>query len=204
MRMRASHTTDSDILAVYNTGKTLHIIGINEGWYKVEEAEGTGYIRSDYVEIVSDASHSNINTVSTKSGVTAPPVSDEDSSSLGEKIANYALQFVGYNYVYGEESPSRGFDCSGLTWYVYHQFGYDIERRASLQYANNGVSISKDQLQKGDLVFFSSNGSGVTHVGTYIGNGQFVHASTSRTGVIISDLGSSYYTGVYWGAKRII
>lgn len=202
VRMRSGHSTDDEVIATYSSGKEVNIIGINEGWYKVEEEEGTGYIRSDYVDVTGGASYATVSTLSDGS-VTTRSV-DTESASLGEQIANYALQFVGYNYVYGEESPSRGFDCSGLTWYVYKQFGYSLERRASLQYANNGVKISKDELQKGDLVFFSSNGSGVTHVGMYIGNGQFVHASTSKVGVIISDLGSSYYTRVYWGAKRII
>ena len=64
--------------------------------------------------------------------------------------------------------------------------------------------VSKSELQPGDLVFFSSNGSSVTHVGIYIGNGQFVHASTSKTGVIISNLSSAYYLRVWFGAKRIL
>lgn len=190
VRMRKGHSTSDEVITSYDTGKTVAIIGINEGWYKVAEAEGTGYIRSDYVKLTGGAP-----------SYTSDPA---ESSDLGTQIANYALQFVGYSYVYGEESPSRGFDCSGLTYYVYSQFGYKLERRASMQYKYNGRSISKSELQKGDLVFFSSSGTGVTHVGIYIGNGQFVHASTSKTGVIISDLGSSYYTRVYWGAKRII
>ena len=126
------------------------------------------------------------------------------SSSLGQEIANLALSFEGYDYVYGAESPSVGFDCSGLVYYVYGQFGYSLSRTASQQYKNNGVSVSKDELQQGDLVFFSSNGYSVTHVGIYIGDGQFVHASTSTTGVIISDLDSSYYTRVWFGATRIV
>ena len=87
---------------------------------------------------------------------------------------------------------------------MYGQFGYSLSRTASQQYKNNGYSVSKSELQQGDLVFFSSNGYSVTHVGIYIGGGQFIHASTSTTGVIISDLNSSYYTRVWFGAKRIV
>jgi cell wall-associated NlpC family hydrolase len=83
----------------------------------------------------------------------------------------------------------------GTTW---------AERRASLQFANNGVSVAKADLQPGDLVFFSSDGSGVTHVGLYYGDGMFVNASTESTGVIFSSLSSDWYTRTYWGAKRII
>ncbi|MBR5381756.1 MAG: C40 family peptidase [Oscillospiraceae bacterium] len=190
VRLRKTFNTDSEVLGTYQPGTTMDVIGINSGWYKVVIDGKTGYIRSDLMEITGSAAN-----VTKSTG---------DSSSLGTKIADYALQFVGYRYVYGEESPSRGFDCSGLVYYVYGQHGYNLERRASHQYRDNGYSISKSELQAGDLVFFSTNGSSVTHVGIYIGDDQFVHASTSDTGVIISDLTSSYYTRNWFGAKRIV
>ncbi len=191
VRMRTEPSTDSDVLATYDTGVTLDVIGINNGWYKAVDGDKVGYIRSDLMDITGRSSSVSSYTSS-------------GSSSLGQEIANLALSFEGYDYVYGAESPSVGFDCSGLVYYVYGQFGYSLSRTASQQYKNNGVSVSKDELQQGDLVFFSSNGYSVTHVGIYIGDGQFVHASTSTTGVIISDLDSSYYTRVWFGAKRIV
>jgi cell wall-associated NlpC family hydrolase len=190
VRMRSGPSTDYSILGTYYTGTAMNVIGINNGWYKVQYNGTTGYIRSDLFVITGSSASSSSSSTTT-------------SLSIGEKIAQYALQFVGYNYVYGEESPSRGFDCSGLTYYVYGQFGYSISRTASQQYKNNGYSVSKSELQPGDLVFFSSDGYGVTHVGLYIGDGNFVHASTSTVGVIVSSLNSSYYTRVWWGAKRI-
>ena len=125
------------------------------------------------------------------------------SSGKGSQIAQYALQYVGCPYVYGGSSPS-GFDCSGFTTYVMKHFGYSISRTASGQ-MDNGASISKSELQPGDLVFFNNGNSSkrATHVGIYTGNGQFVHASTSTTGVIISDLNSSYYSSTYVGARRL-
>ena len=174
VRMRKSHSTDSAVMAAYDTGTTVSIIGINHGWYKIVTAAGGGP------------------TFTSDTRDTAA------SSSLGQQIANYALQFEGYKYVYGEESPSKGFDCSGLTYYVYGQFGYKLERRASLQCKNNGRFISRSELQPGDLVFFSTNGSYATHVGIYIGNNQYIHASTAKTGVKISTLNE------YFAAKRII
>ena len=83
-------------------------------------------------------------------------------------------------------------------------FGYTINRTASTQ-MDNGTSVSRSELQPGDLVFFNNGSSSkrATHVGIYIGGGQFVHASTSTTGVIVSDMNSSYYTSTYVGARRL-
>ena len=152
-----------------------------DGWYKVDYNGTVGYVSADYAEITT-----------------------QNTSGLGQQIVAYALQFEGYPYVYGAAGPTK-FDCSGLTKYVYAQFGYTLNRSASDQYYN-GVSISKSELQPGDLVLFNSGNASknATHVGIYIGGGQFIHASTSSTGVIISDLNSNYYTGVYVGARRII
>ena len=195
VRMRSGPGTDYSVLGIYQKDTAVAVIGVNNGWYKVQYSGLTGYIRSDLMAVTGAPSYS-------ASEVNA--VSASGNSSLGQQIANLALQYLGYSYVYGAESPSDGFDCSGLVYYVYGQFGYSMERRASMQYAYNGYSVSRDELQQGDLVFFSSDGSGVTHVGIYIGDGQFIHASTSTTGVIISSLDSSYYTRVWWGAKRIV
>ena len=155
------------------------IIGGMGGWYKIEN----GYVSSDYVAQV-DAS------------VAA-------SSGVGSQMAQYALQLVGCPYVYGGSSPS-GFDCSGFVTYVVNHFGFSVARTASGQ-MDNGVAVSRSQLQPGDLVFFNSGNPSkrATHVGIYTGNGQFVHASTSTTGVIVSDLNSSYYSRTYVGACRL-
>jgi len=122
----------------------------------------------------------------------------EASSSLREAITTYALQFVGNPYVYGGNSLTNGTDCSGFVKLIYAEFGYSLERRASLQYANNGTKISVEELRPGDLVFYGSGE--VEHVAMYIGDGRIVHASTSRTGIITANL---YYRTPY-GAVRII
>ena len=114
-----------------------------------------------------------------------------------------AKKYLGYPYVYGGMSPS-GFDCSGFVNYVYKLCGYSMNRVASSIYYGNGVYVNKSDLQLGDLVFFSNSSDSVGHVGIYIGNNQFIHASSSTVGVIISDLGSSYYLAHYVGAKRLI
>ena len=194
IRMREAPSTSGDILGTYQSGASMSVIGINSGWYKVKYDGKTGYIRSDFLELAGGAP-----TATAAKAPAAPPVLSE-----GQKIAAFAKQYVGYPYVYGAESPSDGFDCSGLCYYVYGHFGYTLERRASLQYADNGVSVKKADLKPGDLVFFSSDGEGVTHVGLYYGDGMFVNASTQKTGVIFSSLSSDWYTQTYWGAKRIV
>lgn len=187
VRMRSGPSTGKKAMASYDKGDSVSIIGINNGWYKIVTSVGTGYMRSDYIDITSGGPTYTTDT------------RDADSNySLGQQIANFALQFEGYKYVYGEESPSKGFDCSGLVYYVYGQFGYKMERRASLQCKNNGRYVSRSELQPGDLVFFTQNGSTASHVGIYIGNDHYIHASTAKTGVKISELKE------YFCAKRII
>ena len=203
VRVRSGPSTSYSQISMVTKGDEVQVIGINNGWYKIKSSSYTGYVRSDFIEITgapkSSGSSSSDSSSSSNSGS-----SSNSNSSVGEQIAALARSFVGYPYVYGEESPSRGFDCSGLVYYCYGQFGYSLSRTASKQYANHGTSVSKSELQPGDLVFFSSNGYSVTHVGIYIGDGNFVHASTSTTGVITSSLNSSYYTRVWFGAKRIV
>jgi len=189
VRMRSTPESDKDnVVAWFTKGANLKIIGINNGWFKIQYNDLKGYIRSDLIDLV---------------GVETKAYSESIPTSTGNKIADFALQFVGYSYVYGAESPDVGFDCSGLVWYTFHHFGVSTTRTASAQWKNDGVQVAKSDLIPGDMVFFSSNGSSVTHVGIYIGDNQFVHASGSRVGVIISRLDSAYYTRVWWGAKRI-
>lgn len=123
---------------------------------------------------------------------------------VGQDIADFAVQFNGYRYVYGEESPEMGFDCSGLAYYVYGEFGVELPRTAHLQF-EEGTEVTKDVLNPGDLVFFNTDGSGtVSHVGIYLGDGNFIHAATSATGVKINSLNDDYWNSTFLGAKRII
>lgn len=194
VRYRALPGPTGSILGELNTGDTVNILGVNNGWFKVEVEGVIGYMRSDYVKLISERS----------AKIITPPLLGSGTSEIGKQIAEFALQFVGYPYVYGEESPSYGFDCSGLVYYVFGVFGYDTQRTSSEQYDYDGVYVRKADLQPGDAVFFSTNGGAYsTHVGIYIGNGEFVHASNERVGVTVSSLDSDYYTTYWYGAKRI-
>ena len=125
----------------------------------------------------------------------------EDRLSAG--ILATARQYLGTPYRYGGSSPG-GFDCSGFVMYVYSQHGYNLSRTAAAQY-NQGVSVGKADLQPGDLVFFRCYSSSIDHSGIYIGNNDFIHSSSPRSGgVIISSLDESYYARSYAGAARIM
>ena len=120
--------------------------------------------------------------------------SSSSTSVSGQNIVNYAKQFMGTPYFYGGES-THGFDCSGLTQYVFRHFGISLPRTAAEQ-AQVGQSVSKSDLQPGDLVFFDTTGATYSHVGIYVGDGQFISATTSR-GVRICSVSDPYY----WGAR---
>lgn len=125
---------------------------------------------------------------------------------LGSQIAAFTLQYVGDPYVWGGASPEVGFDCSGMMYYVYGQFGFSIMRTAGMQYKYSGRSVSFNSLQAGDMVFFQNPDEPgiVSHVGMYVGDGIFVHAASRKSGIKISDLCSNYYSANYLGAKRVI
>ncbi len=108
---------------------------------------------------------------------------------------------IGTKYRTGGISTS-GFDCSGFTMYVFNHLGVSLPHQSGSQYSM-GSAVSRSDLRAGDLVFFNTNGVGVSHVGIYVGEGKFAHASTSR-GVMVSSLSDSYYVNRYVGAKRVM
>jgi cell wall-associated NlpC family hydrolase len=187
----------------------VSVVGINNGWYKVKYEGSVGYVRSDYLNI-SDGYTKNIADNQTPKAQAPATVTANNSPSrtthadTGNTIVDFALDYLGYKYKYGGMSPSTGFDCSGFSSYVFKNFGIALTRNASGQYRDNGFSVNKSDMIPGDLVFFSSNGGrSVTHVGIYMGDNEFVHASTERTGVVVSRLDSTYYLNAWYGAKRV-
>lgn len=221
VNIRSGPSTASGLVDQASDGEKVFIFGFNCGWYKVKYNGQIGYVRSDLVALTevpysnyagkgssssgsgsSSSSSSTSSSSSSSSSASAPSYENNtsyDTSSIGAQIATYAQKFVGYPYVYGGTSPS-GFDCSGFVQYIYRQFGCSINRTATAQ-LGNGYSVSYDDLRPGDLVFFGY-GSSASHVGMYIGGGQFVHAQNSSTGVVISNLAGSYASR-YIGARRI-
>ncbi|SHH19175.1 NlpC/P60 family protein [Desulfosporosinus lacus] len=117
-------------------------------------------------------------------------------------ILSTAKQYIGVRYQWGGTSPSTGFDCSGFVYYVFKQNGITLPRVSRDQYTV-GTKVSFENLQPGDLVFFSFSGNGVVdHDGIYLGGGQFINSSSSK-GVTIYTIGP-YWKSVYVGARRVI
>ena len=188
VRMRAQPNTSSQVLGYYQTGNSLMVLGVSGAWLKVSSAGGvTGYIRSDFLTYAEPLEE-------------AGPAGSYDAE-MGEKIVETAKLYLGCRYTWGGMSPETGFDCSGLVNYVYNQYGYSLHRVAQDIYDNDGLSVPEHDLKPGDILCFGSSGSSITHVGIYIGDGLFIHASTSTTGVIISTLSSR---NNFIGAKRVI
>ncbi len=124
-------------------------------------------------------------------------------NDFAQGVVNQALSYRGRPYVFGSSSPSRGFDCSGLIYYILRQRGLNPPRTAS-GLASYGKPVPSGQLQTGDLVLFANTYKrGVSHVGIYMGNNNFVHAATSGSGVRVDSLGSPYYCRKYYGARRV-
>lgn len=119
-----------------------------------------------------------------------------------EELKQTATQYIGAPYKYGGTNISSGIDCSGYTRYVFSKLGIELDRSSKGQYGQ-GTAVSKKDLQPGDLVFFNTSGKGVSHVGIYLGDNQFISATTSQ-GVKIDNLNDPYYWGSrYIGAKRV-
>ena len=195
----------SSILGEFFYGNSVTITGTSGDWTAVSYNGKDGYVYSKYVCPGSyQASAPVVNTIKTVStGSTGTTTTASSGSALGQQIANFALQYVGYPYSWGGKSPETGFDCSGFVYYVYSQFGYTLNRVACDQ-ALNGVHVDPNNLQPGDvLCFYSNDNYYIGHTGIYIGNNKFVHASTSTTGVIITELGGYYFTRGY-EARRIV
>lgn len=120
---------------------------------------------------------------------------------IARRIISSAMDYMGVPYVFGGTTP-YGFDCSGYVQYVFANAGVSLPRTADVQY-EEGTPISTAELVPGDLVFFTTYTYGASHVGIYVGDSNFIHASSSR-GVTISSLNESYYSTHYIGARRIL
>ncbi|MGN1060038.1 MAG: NlpC/P60 family protein [Clostridia bacterium] len=186
VNVRAGAGTDHTILSTVNSGVTMDVYERIGNWFKIGIGDGQcAYISADYVS------------------VRPQDVASRGSYSGGSRVVQVAKQYLGTPYVYGGSSPS-GFDCSGFTSFVYRQLGYSINRVANDQLAN-GVPVSKNELQPGDLVMFKHAGSSqVHHVGIYAGDGMMIHAPQTGDVVKYTSITTGYYNNVYYAARRII
>lgn len=180
LMVREQPNTECTILTRVAQDEELEVAACLEGWVKVIIDGVEGYVNADYVEVYSTL----------PKGVTLKELSYGDGiSNTVVDLIEYAKQFLGNPYVYGGTSLTNGTDCSGFTMRVYEHFGYSLSR-TSREQANNGTRVAISDIQPGDLLFYK-HGSTIGHVAIYIGNGQIIHASTERTGIII---GNAFYT----------
>lgn len=210
VHVRSGPGTGYAAVATVHIGDRPYIIGINNGWFKVIIGDHIGYIRSDYVELTEipyenqDSPHTPLFFRGGKStGVTPSPgaLKGGPVDNMADKIIATAKQYLGVPYLWGGTTPN-GFDCSGYTQYVFRAHGITLPRSSSQQYTV-GTYVSKGNLKPGDLVFFDVEGNGISHVGIYVGNNQFIHCSTSK-GVVITSLSSTYWAPRYYGARRVL
>ena len=209
VNLREKPTTSSESLTSLNKATEVTVIAKDGEWSKVQVNDKEGYIKSSLLsetkpEVVTSRSlegerqpiTSNDENTSLEEQYEEPQSAGYSGSGIGAEVCNYAQQFLGCNYVYGGTTPS-GFDCSGFTQYVFSNFGVSLNRTAEAQ-ASNGTYVAKSDLQAGDLLIFSH------HAGIYLGDGTFIHAANSNSGVIISSLSEGYYVRNYITARRVL
>ena len=205
LNLRYSPSMTGGTAAVAPAGTVVLIIGAaDNGFYQVDWDGLGGYMHGDYLVATSEG-------LSERGGSAAPdpqPGGNDNSNggggtSTGNALVDFAMGYLGYPYVWATHGPAS-FDCSGFTyWVVKNVVGIDIGTGLWTQTAA-GTPVGRDSLQPGDLVFFQNTyKGGLSHVGIYIGGGQFIHAENESTGVKISDLSSSYYASRWYGAVRI-
>jgi cell wall-associated NlpC family hydrolase len=205
LNLRSQPGTSSKIIGDMTRGEKLSILESSGDWFKVKTSEGeTGWASGQYITLSSTEVVSETDSLVKQSADS--PDSSEHPSELSQQITSYAKTLLGTEYVYGGTTP-KGFDCSGFVQYVFKHFGISLDRVAAGQ-ATQGQGIVRNELSAGDLVFFDTDGghNSISHVGIYIGDGQFIHAASgsSTHKVTISDIASSYYANAFMSARRIL
>ena len=196
VNVRSAPGTNNSVIGKLIEGTNVSVVGIEGGWFKIKFLDLTGFVHPDYLSV------NGLVLTSIAEGSGSSSSVSSVNQTLADKIIAYAYSFIGTPYVYGGSTPD-GFDCSGFTQYVFANFGYKLKRTSSDQYSN-GTAVSYSELKPCDLVFFSSGSKAIGHVGMYIGDGYFIHATSPGDIVRVTDLSSDYYTNHYVGARRII
>lgn len=193
LNVRSGPGTNYSIKTVLKSGEIVIITKSSNSWYQIKTNSNiTGWVSSKYMNLTTEGPSDSTNN------------DNSSSESRNEAVVNLAMKQLGKPYVWGGNGPNS-FDCSGFTRYVYlNAIGVSLPR-VSYEQATAGTAVGTSNLKKGDLLHFATVTPGrTTHVGIYIGNNQFIHASGSQTRpdkVKIDSL-SGYYGRVLLGARR--
>ena len=213
VRMRTSASRGGTIIAKFGPNSVLAVhegpVTDGEGiaWYRLSAGGKDGWMMAEFlVQAEAPAAPAAPAAQPAEEARTGSARGEEppaaDSSSLGSNIVNLAMSKVGSRYRFGGTGPNS-FDCSGFVYYVVNNSGFRISRDMGAQ-LGAGRRISSDELQPGDLVFFTNTYKrGLSHAGIYIGNGKFVHAENEGTGVVVSQLWSAYWSSHYYASVRL-
>jgi len=212
INIRSAPSTNAQRITIVDRWTKVQVLGRQGDWSRIRLRDGRiGWVFSQYLSSTKPPQTKQLaNTSTQKRTSSSKPASKRTPSPRADTLAStgkthsavrHALSYLGTRYRYGGSS-SRGFDCSGFTAYIYRRHGINLPHNSSAQY-RVGKPVSRSELRPGDLVFFRTRGSRVSHVGIYIGNGKFVHASSARGRVRIDTLDSGYYKQRYVGARRI-
>lgn len=178
--VRMEPSTEADYWTMVPKGEELAVLEELGDWVKVDIDGEEGYVASEYVEV-----DSKLKTALT----ITEALYGEGVSDVRVAICEFAKQYVGNRYVWGGTSLTKGADCSGFILSVYKNYGVSLPHSSRAQ-ANCGTRIKVSEAKPGDLIFYSRGGAGIGHVAMYIGGGKIIHASSSTTGIIISN---AYY-----------
>jgi hypothetical protein len=198
--------------AFLQQGAIIYVMSANNGWYEVVSGNQIGYIQSNDVKLIDkndiESQHMQLllkrgQTIVTRVEPTfVDDYKEEKEAEFGAKIVSTAKQYLGIPYKSGGTN-TNGFDCSGFVYYVYNKAGYPLSRMMSEQY-KAGTPVKKSELKPGDILFFqNTHVNGMSHVGIYTGNGQFIHSPRTGKTVSYADLNSEYWVEHYYGAVRI-
>jgi cell wall-associated NlpC family hydrolase len=202
VNVRQTASTSAPKVAVVSQGAVARILETKGEWRKVQFAGGIeGWVRQDMLNPSSESAYTTASRIAA-----SHPKSDRVASNARtydkEDLLGFAKRMIGVRYRYGAMSRSAT-DCSGFTSQVFRSQGIKLPR-TSYQQATVGQYVSRESLKAGDLVFFrTGRGSRISHVGIYIGNNQFIHASTGSYRVTIDSLGSRYYNSRYVTGRRV-
>ena len=180
LNVRTEPNENSEILTKVAAGEELEVIEELDGWVKCRLNTDEVYVSADYVE-VKDGLNTAITIAQFKYGL--------DVSDVRVDLCEYALEFVGNPYVWGGTSLTKGADCSGFVLSIYKKYGIELPHYSKSQ-SNYGKEINYKDAQPGDLLFYGSSKSTISHVAIYLGDGQIVHANDEKTGIIVSN---AYY-----------